>query len=132
MVTVKSEHCVTCARPWNMGSTDGLPNSPRRSPPMVCTTCFPLSPRRRIGRTWLTWPQTVSRALKEHCNIPFDAFFLATYTKDGTLTYFSGPSRMPEEQINQVFTRAKFLRFIRQASRSEFRMRGKSIHPIGC
>ncbi|KAK4146293.1 uncharacterized protein C8A04DRAFT_9838 [Dichotomopilus funicola] len=96
MVTVKSEHCVTCARPWNMGSTDGLSNSPRRSPPL-----------------------TVSRALKEHCNIPFDAFFLATYTKDGTLTYFSGPSRMPEEQINQVFTRAKFLRFIRQASRRD-------------
>jgi hypothetical protein len=55
--------------------------------------------------------QTVARALREHCNIPFESFFLATHLGGGKFAYFTGPRPMAEEEIRKMFRREKFLQF---------------------
>lgn len=55
--------------------------------------------------------QTVARALREHCNIPFESFFLATHLGGGKFAYFSGPNPIAEEDIRTMFRREKFLQF---------------------
>ncbi|KAL1839175.1 hypothetical protein VTJ49DRAFT_1794 [Mycothermus thermophilus] len=56
-------------------------------------------------------PMTVSRALREYCNIDFSSFFLAVHLGRGEFAYFAGPSPMSEDDISQVFRRDRFLRF---------------------
>ncbi|KAL2270327.1 hypothetical protein VTJ83DRAFT_2511 [Remersonia thermophila] len=56
-------------------------------------------------------PMTVSRALREYCNIDFSSFFLAVHLGRGEFAYFAGPSPMSEDDIGQVFRRDRFLRF---------------------
>ncbi|KAL2188425.1 hypothetical protein L209DRAFT_217342 [Thermothelomyces heterothallicus CBS 203.75] len=61
-------------------------------------------------------PMTVARALREHCSIPFESFFLAAGLGDGRFAYFSGPNPLPEEDILKVFRRDKFMQFQKGAS----------------
>lgn len=71
--------------------------------------------------TKLTPTQTVARALREHCNIPFESFFLATHLGHGNFAYFSGPSPIAEENIRKMFMRDKYLKFQERASLSKFK-----------
>ena len=64
--------------------------------------------------------QTVARALRESCNIPFESFFLATHLGNGKFAYFSGPRPISEDDIRAIFKRDKFLQFQNRPSSSKF------------
>ncbi len=66
--------------------------------------------------------QTVARALREQCNIPFESFFLVAHLGKGHFAYFSGPNSIPENDLNKVFRREKFLQI--QKSTSSGKARG--------
>ncbi|KAH6850001.1 hypothetical protein B0I37DRAFT_102204 [Chaetomium sp. MPI-CAGE-AT-0009] len=96
MVTVNGDCCHACSRPWE-GSRpapgDARNAEARNAPPL-----------------------TVARALREHCHIPFESFFLATHLGNGHFAYFSGPSPIAEGNIPKMFQRDGFLKFQEQAS----------------
>ena len=60
--------------------------------------------------------QTVARALREQCNIPFESFFLVAHLGKGHFAYFSGPNSIPENDLNKVFRREKFLQIQKSPS----------------
>jgi hypothetical protein len=62
--------------------------------------------------------QTVARALREHCNIPFETFFLAAHLGGGKFAYFQGPRPLSEEEIRAVFKRERFLTYSNPARES--------------
>jgi hypothetical protein len=62
--------------------------------------------------------QTVAKALREHCNIPFESFFLATHLGNGKFAYFSGPRPVSEDDVRTIFKREKFLQFQNRPSSS--------------
>ncbi|KAK3903206.1 hypothetical protein C8A05DRAFT_14822, partial [Staphylotrichum tortipilum] len=62
---------------------------------------------------------TVAEALRDHCNIPFKSFFLATHLGDGKFAYFSGPRVDSEADIHAMFRRNKFLQIMSRAASSE-------------
>ncbi len=64
--------------------------------------------------------QTVARALRESCNIPFESFFLATHLGNGKFAYFSGPRPISEDNIRIIFRRDKFLQIQNRPSSSKF------------
>ncbi|KAK3903330.1 hypothetical protein C8A05DRAFT_14709, partial [Staphylotrichum tortipilum] len=61
----------------------------------------------------------VAKALQDHCNIPFQSFFLATHLGDGKFAYFSGPRVDSEADIHAMFRRDKFLQIMSRAASSE-------------
>jgi hypothetical protein len=87
----------------------------RSSPPMVrASPSNPLPqllllsvPSSRADRD----PQTVAKALRQHCNIPYESFLLAVHLGRGGFVYFSGPNSIPEEDIRKIFNREKFLKY---------------------
>ncbi|KAK4236406.1 hypothetical protein C8A03DRAFT_35713 [Achaetomium macrosporum] len=97
MVTVHSNvsYCPSCSRQWVASRTgldhvigDGNFSEARSSPPM-----------------------TVARALRQHCNIPYESFLLAVHLGREGFVYFSGPNSIPEEDIRKIFHREKFLKY---------------------
>ncbi|KAK3902533.1 hypothetical protein C8A05DRAFT_33763 [Staphylotrichum tortipilum] len=64
-------------------------------------------------------PLTVAKALQDHCNIPFQSFFLATHLGDGKFAYFSGPRVDSEADIHAMFRRDKFLQIMSRAAPRE-------------
>jgi hypothetical protein len=58
--------------------------------------------------------QTVARALREHCNIAFESFFLATHLGGGKFAYFTGPHPMSEEDVRKMFRKEAFRQFQHQ------------------
>ncbi|KAK3302394.1 uncharacterized protein B0T15DRAFT_303917 [Chaetomium strumarium] len=97
MVTVHGNvsYCPSCSRQWEAGRSvldqvmeDANFSEARSSPPM-----------------------TVARALRQHCNIPYESFLLAVHLGKGGFVYFSGPNSIPEEDIRKIFNREKFLKY---------------------
>lgn len=87
-----------------------------------------------LGLSQLRWlklnmVQTVARALREHCHIPFESFFLATHLGGGKFAYFQGPRPLSEEEIRIVFRRERFLNF-QNSTRSS--MPGVMLHSVLC
>ncbi|KAL2017205.1 hypothetical protein VTK56DRAFT_2412 [Thermocarpiscus australiensis] len=66
-------------------------------------------------------PSTVARALREHCYIDYESFFLAVHLGNGQFAYFSGPNPMLEEQIRRTFRRERFLQTQNRLSSSMLR-----------
>ncbi|KAK4123395.1 hypothetical protein N657DRAFT_656640 [Parathielavia appendiculata] len=96
MVTVNSDYYPSGLRPWE-GSRLGLDIEHLNTIQVPEARSSP--------------PLTVARALREHCNIPFESFFLATHLGGGKFAYFTGPQPILEEDIRKIFRREKFLQF---------------------
>lgn len=66
------------------------------------------------GQVPLNLPQSISRALREQCQINHQGFFLAVLTESGEFAYFSGPQAMPHETASRMFMSSRFLQYQRR------------------
>ncbi|KAK3375088.1 hypothetical protein B0H63DRAFT_266590 [Podospora didyma] len=65
-------------------------------------------------------PLTIDRALREHCQINVQSYFLAARLEDGSTRYFSGPRGLESAEIPDYFQMDTFLRYQRRTGSESF------------
>ncbi|KAK0646267.1 hypothetical protein B0T16DRAFT_157783 [Cercophora newfieldiana] len=61
-------------------------------------------------------PMSIMQALREHCQIDCQGFFLGVVAEDGQVCTFSGPGKIPDDAVSTVFSAKKFLQFHKRAA----------------